>query len=249
MKQLWLAATFVFSLAGAAFAQDASITPSQKQAFETLIREYLITHPQVLREALAVMERHEKDQEEKARADSVRSHAQTLFSSANSAVLGNPKGDVTLVEFFDYNCGFCKRALGDIDKLLHADPGLRLVIKEFPVLGRGSVEASQISAQLITHPRFSEFHNKLLAEKSPADKKSALAVAQSLGLDAKALEAGMGSPATRAVIEESFSLADALSLNGTPTFILGNEVIVGAVGIDVLKSKIAAMRACGKTSC
>lgn len=248
MRQILLILGMIFSLALPAAAQTA-IDPAQKQAFEALIREYLINNPGVLREALTALERHEKDQEEKARSATIVSNSDKLFSSSLSAVLGNPKGDVTLVEFFDYNCGFCKRSLGDIETLLKSDPNLRLVIKEFPVLGRGSVEASQISAQLIGQPRYAEFHNKLLSEKAPADKKLALSVAQSFGYDVKALEAGMNAKHTREVIEESFTIADALNLNGTPTFVIGNEVVVGAVGISVLRAKIEAMRKCGKTQC
>ena len=233
----------------AAFADDTTVTPGQKQAFEAIIREYLLKNPQVLRDALAAMERYERDQEDKVRSDALAIHGAGLFSGKSSAVLGNPNGDVTLVEFFDYNCGYCKRSLGDMENLLRTDPGLRLVLKEFPVLGRGSVEAAQISAQLIGHPRFAEFHLKLLGDKNPVDKKAALAVANSLGMDTRALEAGMTERSSREVIEESLRVADALNLNGTPTYVIGNEVVVGAVGIAALRQKIAAVRKCGKASC
>lgn len=249
MRMTWLFLAVFGCLLSPVVAQETKLDPAQKQAFEMLIRDYLLKNPQVLREALVAMERHEREQEEKVRTEAVTSNAADLFSSTRSAVLGNPKGDVTIVEFFDYNCGYCKRSLGDLENLLRSDPGIRLVLKEFPVLGRGSVEAAQISAQLFNNPRFHEFHTKLLGDKSPADKKSALAVAQSLGFNIKELEAGMTERQSREVIEDSLRLADALNLNGTPTYVIGDEVIVGAVGIAILRQKIQAVRKCGKTNC
>ncbi|WP_376802439.1 DsbA family protein [Candidatus Raskinella chloraquaticus] len=249
MRMTWLFLAVLGCFLSPAIAQDTKFDPAQKQAFESLIRDYLLKNPQVLREALVAMDRHEREQEEKVRSEAVAKHATDLFSGTRSAVLGNPNGDVTIVEFFDYNCGYCKRSLGDVENLLRADPGLRLVLKEFPVLGRGSVEAAQISAQLINNPRFHEFHTKLLGEKNPVDKKVALSVAQSLGFDTKSLEAGMTQKPSQDVIEDSLRLADNLNLNGTPTYVIGNEVIVGAVGIAALRQKIQAVRKCGKSSC
>lgn len=249
MKTLWLGVCLAAGLSCPSYAQESPISATQKQVIETIIRDYLVNNPQVLREALGALERSEREHEEKSRAEAVAANAPALMSAARSAVLGNPKGDVTLVEFFDYNCGYCKRSLADVEQLLRSDSGLRLVLKEFPVLGRGSVEAAQISAQLVNHPRFAEFHVKLLSEKGQIDKKAALAVASSLGFDAKALEAGMNDKSSREVIEDSLRLADALNLNGTPTYIIGNEVVVGAVGIPALKAKIKAMRECGKATC
>lgn len=249
MRMTWLLLAVLGCLLSPVIAQETKLDPAQKQAFESLIRDYLLKNPQVLREALVAMDRYEREQEEKVRSEAVATHAADLLAGTRSAVLGNPNGDVTIVEFFDYNCGYCKRSLGDIENLLRADPGLRLVLKEFPVLGRGSVEAAQISAQLIHHPRFHEFHTKLLGEKNPVDKKAALAVAQSLGFDTKTLEAGMTHKASQDVIEDALRLADNLNLNGTPTYVIGNEVIVGAVGIAVLRQKIQAVRKCGKSRC
>jgi protein-disulfide isomerase len=167
-------------------------------------------------------------------------------------VLGNAKGDVTLVEFFDYNCGFCKGALPQMMSLLKDDTNLRVVLKEFPVLGPGSVEASKVAVavrmQDKTGKKYLDFHQKLLGGRGKADMARALAVAKEVGMDMGRLEKDMASDEARASLEESLKLAETLGLNGTPSYVVGDDVMIGAVGLDALRSKISTVR-CGKASC
>ncbi|HMA55462.1 MAG TPA: DsbA family protein, partial [Pseudolabrys sp.] len=167
-------------------------------------------------------------------------------------VLGNPDGNVTFVEFFDYNCGYCKRAMDDMLTLLKDDPKLKVVLKEFPVLGPGSVEAAQVAVavrmQDKTGKKYLEFHRKLLGGRGQADKARALAVAKEIGLDMARLDKDIGSPEVKVTLQESFKLAEALGLNGTPSYVIGENVVVGAVGIDALREKVNTSR-CGKASC
>src|SRR5215470_2408104 len=167
-------------------------------------------------------------------------------------VLGNPDGNVTFVEFFDYNCGYCKRAMDDMLTLLKDDPKLKIVLKEFPVLGPGSVEAAQVAVavrmQDKTGKKYLEFHQKLLGGRGQADKARALAVAKDIGLDMARLEKDLANAEVKATLQENFKLAESLGLNGTPSYVIGENVVVGAVGLDALKEKVNTSR-CGKPTC
>ena len=231
-------------LAGPAHAQ--SFSAPQRSEIETIVKNYLVTHPEVLHQALAEVEKWQQTAElEKARA-AVKENATKLFNSPHQVVLGNAQGDITLVEFFDYNCGYCKRALGDLLTLMKEDGKLRVVLKEFPVLGTGSVEAARVAVavrmQDKTGMKYLEFHQKLLGGRGRADKAQALAVAQEVGLDIARLEKDMAGDEVKTSLEESFKLAEALGLNGTPSYVVGSDVIIGAVGLDALKAKVAAAR-------
>jgi protein-disulfide isomerase len=237
---------------GAARAAEPSFTDPQKTEIEKIIREYLVTHPEVLQEAIAELDKRQAAADtEKAKA-AVSANAATLFDSNRQVVLGNTKGDVTLVEFFDYNCGFCKGALPALMDLMKDDGNLKVVLKEFPVLGPGSVEAAKVAVavrmQDKTGKKYLDFHQKLLGGRGKADKARALAVAKEVGMDMARLEKDMASDEVRVSLDESLKLAETLGLNGTPSYVVGDEVVVGAVGLDALRSKIALAR-CGKASC
>ncbi len=161
-------------------------------------------------------------------------------------MLGNPQGNVTMVEFFDYNCGYCKRAMSDMLDLIKADGNLKFVLKEFPVLGEGSVEAARVAVaarmQDSSGKKYIEFHQKLLGGRGAADKMRALAVAKEVGFDMPRLERDMASDEVKKTIEENMKLAEALGVSGTPSYVVGDEVVVGAVGLDSLRDKISAER-------
>ena len=182
----------------------------------------------------------------------IQENAALLFSSPRHVTLGNPQGDVTFVEFFDYNCGYCKRALDDMLTLIKDDPKLKVVLKEFPVLGPASQEAARVASavrmQDKTGKKYLEFHQKLLTGRGSVDQARALAVAREVGFDMTQIERDMASDEVRASLEESFKLAEKLGLNGTPSYVIGNEVVVGAVGVAALTAKVNAAR-CGKATC
>ncbi len=218
-----------------------------------VIREYIVSHPEVLQEAMAEFEKRQAANEaEKARA-AVKEHAQSLFDSPRQVTLGNRQGDVTLVEFFDYNCGYCKHALADLTTLLKTDGKLRVVLKEFPVLGPGSTEAAQVGVavrmQDPTGEKYLAFHQKLLGGRGQADRARALAAATEAGVDMAQLERDLASDEVKRSLEESFKLAEKLGLNGTPSYVIGNDVVIGAVGLDALKDKVKLARCSASATC
>ena len=253
-KRLQYMAIAMAVVAGFAVASPAraELSAAQRTEIEGVIKDYLMKNPDVIREVLVEMERKQKADEESARTKAVTDLAPTLFNSGRQAVMGNPNGKITLVEFFDYNCGYCKKALDDIAKLVKAEPELRLVVKDFPVLGPGSVEAAEVATALrnqIKGDKYWQYHTKLLMTRGQIGKAQALAVAKEMGADMDRLAKDTASPETRASLQEVMMIADKLQLTGTPTFVLGDEVIVGAVGQDELRTRIGNMRKCGKTAC
>ncbi len=232
------------SAATAPAAQDFST--DQRREIEGIIKNYLVAHPEVLQDAMDALDKQQKQADaDKARV-TIKDNNATIFNSPHQVVLGNPQGNLTMVEFFDYNCAFCKRALPDMMSLLKTDPNLKFVLKEFPVLGPGSVEAAHVAVaarmQDPTGKKYIEFHQKLLGGRGPADKARALAVAKEVGFDMTRLEKDMDSDEVKTTIDEDMKLADALGVNGTPSYVVGNEVVIGAVGLDQLKQKIDAER-------
>ena len=209
------------------------------------IRDYLIANPEVIRDAIDALQLKQEEADRLAQAAIIDGNRELLFASPRQVVLGNPEGDVTLVEFFDYNCGYCRRAQDDMNRLIEADPNLRVVLKEFPVLGEGSVQAAQVSiaVRILAPEKAADFHEALLAQSGQIDTEVALAVAESLGLDRAALETEMRSDEVRATIGESYALADQLQLTGTPSYVTSGAVAIGAIGYDALKDKIASARA------
>ena len=243
-------AALLFAAPQAARAQDFS--PAQRSSIEDIVRQYLIAHPEVLQEAMAELEKRQTAAEAEKHKVAVKEHAANLFSSPRQVTLGNPNGNVTFVEFFDYNCGYCKRAMDDMLTLMKQDSNLKVVLKEFPVLGPGSVEAAQVAVavrmQDKSGKKYLEFHTKLLGARGQADKARAMAVAKDIGLDMGRLEKDLASPEIKATLQEDFKLAEALGLNGTPSYVIGSDVVVGAVGLDQLQGKINTAR-CGKPTC
>jgi protein-disulfide isomerase len=233
-------------------ARADEFTPAQKQELGAVIHDYLVNNPEVLREAIQALDKHDKEVTDAERQKVVASESGALFSSKYQATIGNPKATATLVEFFDYNCHFCKGALPDVTKLIKGDPNLKLVLKDFPVLGPGSVEAAKVASAArnqLPGDKFWAFHTKLLATRGPVGKAEALAVAKELGLDMDKLAKDMESPDVKTGLNETMQLADALQINGTPTFVVGQDVVVGAVGYSQLKDKIDSVHKCGRISC
>jgi protein-disulfide isomerase len=239
-------------LAAPRLASAQSFTDIQRGDIETIVRNYLLAHPEVLEEAMAELSKRQAAADAVKHEASIATNADTIFNSPRGVMMGNKDGDVTFVEFFDYNCGYCKRAMSDMLDLMKVDSKLKVVLKEFPVLGQGSVEAAQVAVavrmQDPTGKKYLDFHQKLLGGRGQADKARALAAAKDLGLDMAKLEKDMASPEAKATIEENFKLAEEMGMNGTPSYVIGKQIVVGAVGLDGLKEKISQAR-CGKATC
>ena len=249
LARLTAAAAAAFIAFGAATpARAQSFSDAQRGEIERIIKDYLMRHPEVLQEAISELEKKQVAADAEKNKTAVKDNAQLIFNSPRQVTIGNPQGDVTMVEFFDYNCGYCKRAMADMFDLMKDDPKLKVVLKEFPVLGPGSVEAAQVATavrmQDRTGKKYLEFHQKLLGGRGQADKARALAAAKEAGLDMTRLEKDMASPEVKASLTESMELAEKLGLNGTPSYVIGPNVVIGAVGLAALKEKVEAARAC-----
>jgi protein-disulfide isomerase len=230
----------------------AEFSDDQRAEMEGIIRNYLIANPEIIRDAINELQRKEDQAAKVAQARTIEESRDLIFASNRQVVLGNPNGSVTLVEFFDYNCTYCRRAQADMKKLLEGNPDLKVVLKEFPVLGDGSVEAARVAIALhmIAPDKYAAFHDELLGEPGQVNGERALAVAADLGLDTEALKAKMGSDEVKATIAEVYDLAGKLNLTGTPSYVTHKEVVVGAVGYDALKAKLEEARAaCGTATC
>ena len=242
----------VLALPAAALAQAQSFGSDQRREIERIVKDYLLANPELLQDVMSELEKRQASAEAEKHRASVKEHSAALFTSPRQVTLGNPQGDVTVVEFFDYNCSYCKRAMSDMLELLKTDGKLKFVLKEFPVLGEGSIQAAQVAAavrmQDKSGKKYLEFHQKLLGGRGQADRTRALAAAKDAGLDMARIEKDMASDEVKATMEENFKLADALGLNGTPSYVVGSDVVVGAVGLNALREKVNAAR-CGKPTC
>jgi protein-disulfide isomerase len=247
-----LAALALSAALPAAAQQTAPFSEQQRAAIREIVKDFIMKNPDVVQEALVEMDRRQKENERQARLKIVQDKNGPLFTAKHNVPFGNPNGDVTLVEFFDYNCGFCKRALGDLQKMVGDDKNLRVIVKDFPVLGQGSVEAATVALALkqqTTPEKYWSFHQKLLSARGQVGRQQALDAAKETGADMARLQKDMESPAVRGAIEENIQVADSLGLTGTPSYVVGEEIVVGAVGFAELKGRVDNIRKCGKAAC
>jgi protein-disulfide isomerase len=225
----------------------ASIDP---KVLNPMIESYLMGDPSILQRLSGALETQMTAAAREQSTTAIATMKNAIFNDPDQVVLGNPDGDVTLVEMFDYNCGYCRNALPDLAALLADDPNLRVVLKEFPILSNESIDAARIAILVNqSDADYWAFHEALFTSRGQVDKKVALAAAADLGLSPVNLELKMEEPEVSKAIQTSYDIAKALNITGTPTYIIGNEVIPGAIGLDELKGRIANMRACGETQC
>jgi protein-disulfide isomerase len=244
MRLLICLAAALLAATPLARAADA-VTPAQKSAFEQIIHDYILQHPEVVIEALQSAEDKMKAQgEERARA-AVVERRQELLEDPAAPVAGNPKGDVTIVEFFDYRCPYCKQVEPALEALLKEDRQLRIVYKELPILGKDSVYATRAALAARKQAKYDKFHAAMMAAKGQIDEKIILQVAASTGLDVERLKSDMNASEIDDVIKRNYDLAQALDIHGTPAFVIGGELVPGAIDIATMKQKIAAARKSG----
>ncbi|MGO9673786.1 MAG: DsbA family protein [Methylocella sp.] len=241
-----------FALIAVAPARADEFSAAQKTEIESIIKSYLLKNPEILRDTATALEEREKQAETTARQQIIGDPSSALFDVSNQAVIGNPNGAVTLIEFFDYNCGYCKRALGDLARLMKDNPDLRVILRDLPILAPGSVDAAKIAnaATLqLKGDKFWQFHQKLLGSHGPVGKAEAVAAAKDFGADVDKLTKDSEQPAVKAAIAQSTELAKNLAITGTPSYVIGEEVVIGAVGYADLQAKILNVRKCGKVIC
>ncbi len=252
LKKLTTGALVAALAATTAFVTPASaLDAAQKEEIGAFVREYLLANPEILSEMqTALQTKQEAEAAEKAKA-AIVANREALTAAPQDIVLGNPEGDVTIVEFFDYNCGFCKHALEDMNAIIEGDDKVRFVLKEFPILGPDSLAAHRVamSFRKLMPEKYGEFHRTLLGSEARATEETAMDLAVKLGAEEEKVRAGMEDPEITESIKQAYSLADQLGINGTPSYIVGDEAVFGALGADVLEEKVANMRSCNSTVC
>jgi protein-disulfide isomerase len=218
------------------------LTPEQEQRIQQLIHDYILANPAVIFEALKKQQQAVEAARTLSRTEMILASQQELLADPASPSAGNPKGDVTIVEFFDYRCPYCKAVEPSLEALLKADPKLRIVYKEFPVLGAASVYAAEIALAAQKQGKYSAFHDAMMNTKGNIDEAAVLQVARLTGIDLDKAKSDIKSPEIAATIKQNYELAATLDINGTPGIVIGMDIADGAADLDQLKRMIAAAR-------
>lgn len=227
------------ALIAAPVAQAADMT---EEEVKQLALEAIMENPQIIMDAVALLREREEAAKNQAASVALQENKETLLNDPNAIVMGNPNGDVTLIEFFDYNCGYCKRAADGVQAMIAADPNLRVVMREWPILSEGSVIAARASLAARKQGKYEPFHWALMALPR-ADEAAVMKAAASVGLDVEQLKTDMAGSEVDTHIDQSRALADALGFSGTPSFVAGDQLIPGFVPQDQLEEVVAALRA------
>ncbi len=241
-RGILLAILTTFMLVGSASAQ--TFDGDQKKAIENIVREYLLANPEVL---LQSVEEY-RQRQEMSKQDQVKlkleKYADVLKFNPGSPVGGNPKGNITVVEFFDYRCPYCKKVFPTVQKLLKEDKNIRYVLKEFPILGPVSVIATRVSLALwaIDPKKYMTYHTSVMTSRGSLDEQRIFKYAKKAGYDVSEVRARMDDPAIKLEIAANMKLAEELGINGTPAFVIGRHVVPGAVDMATLKQLIRATR-------
>lgn len=245
-KLLTLAACGLF-LALPVQAADEGLTAAQKSEVETIIRQFLTEkEPETVMKAVEVLKQRDQQQQMAIAKEAVAKHKDRIYDEPSSPVLGNPKGDVTIVEFYDYACGYCKMAQPIVEELLKSDKNIRFIAKEFPILGEGSVLGARAALASVKQKKFEKFHNTLMSFRGQINDASITDAAQRAGLDAAQLKRDMNDKSIDDIIATNRKLGNDLGVRGTPMFIIGDTVTPGAMDAEGLKKAVADARAAKK---
>ena len=217
--------------------KDASAL--SQELTDAAIERYIRTHPEVIVQSLQAMDTKRQAELQERQKVALAAKQHDLLYDPTSPVSGNPKGEITLVEFYDYRCGYCKKAASSVTELQKEDPRVRVVYKDFPILGESSELAAKAALASQAQGKHQVFHEALLASHADMTKEEILKIAVTVGLDVKRLETDMANPEWQAVIEKNRALAHELGISGTPGFIVGNELVPGALDLNGLKELIA----------
>lgn len=246
LRSLTAAAVLSATLATPSLAFDpANMTPTEQQGFRDAVRAYLLDNPEVIFEAVEVFRAREEAAAAAQEDAMVLSNAEAIFNDGYSYVGGNPEGDITLVEFMDYRCGYCRKAFTEVEELIATDGNIRFIVKELPILGEASLEMSKFAIavkQLHGFDAYKAVHDTLMNFSAEPSPESLGEVADLLGLDADEILVRMNSDAVMAEIQDTALLAQRLQVNGTPSFVLGEEMIRGYVPLDTMRELVADLR-------
>jgi protein-disulfide isomerase len=232
-------------------ANQSEFNANQKRAIETVIKSYLLNNPEIFLEIQSALETKMAKEEAEKTKSLVAKHAKEIYRAPGAPVAGNPNGDITVVEFFDYNCGFCKRGFSDVAKLVETDKNVRVVFKEFPILRDESEQASRVALAAAMQGKYWEVHRDLIGTKGVVNEAVALKVAEAHGLDMVKLKADMTSPEVKAELDRVKDLANKLAINGTPHFLVGDKAVGGAPDnlYDLLEGYVVDLRKTGCNYC
>lgn len=216
--------------------------PADTKATEAIVAKYLDAHPEVVSQAISRLRARETAAQQERQRTAINAKAAEIFNDPTDPVLGNLKGDVTVVEFFDYRCPYCKASEPNITAALRKDGNIRFVLKEFPILGPNSVLATRAALASRKQGKYEIFHAALLESRASLDSQTIFSLAEAAGLDTKRLVEDMKDPAIDALIKKNFELAATLKIDGTPTFIIGDQLVEGAVGAAVFERLVERAR-------
>ncbi|PCD77654.1 DsbA family protein [Pseudothioclava arenosa] len=239
-----LSLSSAMALPAAAFDISA-MSEGEKAAFGEAVREYLMANPEVLIESINVLEERQQAMEAQNDQVLVETNAKDLFEDGYSWVGGNPDGDVTIVEFLDYKCGYCKKAYQEVEKLLESDGNIRFIVKEFPILGEQSDLSSRFAVavlQLAGPEAYEKTHNAMMAFRGDFTLESLSRLAKDQGLDADALLKRMNEEEVTAVLRANHQLAERMRISGTPAFVIGGELMRGYAPVNVMEKIVADQR-------
>lgn len=242
-----MAALLAFGALTGAPAAEAQEKPAfdaaESEAIEAVIKQYLLDHPEVLVEALQLYEQRQQAAEAERQKAALIAEAEALTQDPATPVIGNPEGDVTLVEFFDYRCPYCKRMTDTLAQLVEEDPNLRLAMKEYPILSQESLNAARAALAAQRQGKYESFHFALMEGGGDFTDEEIMAVAEGVGLDIAQLKADMQDPEIEAALRRNHSLAESVGVSGTPAFIVGDTLVPGATSLEQLRAMIAEARA------
>jgi protein-disulfide isomerase len=250
MPRFRLALAFALALAAPLAAPAApldltAMSDSDRAAFQQEVRTYLLAHPEVLVEAIKELDSRQAAQQQQSDVQLVKSNANALFKDGSSYVGGNPNGNVTLVEFLDYRCAYCRKAYDEVNQLVKTDGNIRFVVKEFPILGQQSEISSRYAIAVLQADgpaAYAKVHDALMTFRGEVNTASLTELSGKFGLDAKDLLARMNSDAVTKVITTNRSLGDQMQISGTPTFVLADQMVRGYLPLDGMKEMVTKVR-------
>jgi len=246
MKRLLASTALLASLTTGAIAQDLTpMTDEERALFRAEVRAYLFDNPEVIMQAVEILQNREAEAQVQADIDLVSQNADALFDDGYSWVGGNPEGDIVLVEFLDYRCGYCKRAHSEVAELIESDGNIKLIVKELPILGESSVLASRFAVsvkQVAGDDSYKAVHDALMAFNGDITMPTLRRLGSTFGLDMEAVEAKMDSEEVTAEISATRALAGMLAISGTPTFVMQDELLRGYLPLEQMQARVADKR-------
>jgi len=229
----------LFGLTGSATAQVAG---KDKAAIEDIVRQYILENPEIIAEALERLQERERLAQENAQRHALQQSTAQLYQNPMTPEHGNPNGDAVVVEFFDYQCGYCKKVFPSFMKVMKSDKKLRVIWKELPILGPVSRFAARAAMASARQGKYFDYHVALMSLRGRLTEKRVMETAKKVGLDMNRLIKDMGSPKIERYLDQTLQLAEALGINGTPAFLIGNQLVPGAISADQMRQIIAQTR-------